>query len=187
MTLNCPISCIQINFLIKRRCRSAMECCTTESQRQSLTDEGAQEKQRALRAIVVKKSISYFKDKKNRSVTDSCLLIRRKNLAAHLGLDMTVDKKDLDQIILATLPFPSSAKECAIRWENLLVKLYIDLFKIRYFSKARLYASTIHMLRSIRKLFIVFKVFTFCTMAHHKLDFVISRKKEEIMIVGLTT
>ena len=180
INLNCPISCIQINFLIKRRCRSAMECCTTESQRQSFTDEGAQEKQRALRAIVVKKSISYFKDKKNRSVTDSCLLIRRKNLTAHLGLDMTVGKKDLDQIILATLPFPSSAKECAIRWENLLVKLYIDLFKIRY-------ASTIHMLRSIRKLFIHLKSLHFVLWLIINWISWFHEKKEEIMIVGLTT
>ena len=109
------ISRIKVYFVIKFCCRVAMECCNTESQRQSLTDEGAQEKQRALRAVVVKKSIAYFKEKKNRSVTEGCLLTRRKNLAAHFGLDMSVDKKDLDQITLATLPFPSSAKECANR------------------------------------------------------------------------
>ena len=92
-----------------------MECCNKESESGSLTDEDAREKQRALRAVVVKKSIAYFKEKKNRSVTEGCLLTRRKNLAAHFGLDMSVDKKDLDQITLATLPFPLSAKECATR------------------------------------------------------------------------
>ena len=109
-----PFHALQF-FLIKCRCSAAMECCSTESQRQSLTDEGAQDKQRALRAVVVKKSIAYFKDQKSRSVTDGCLLTRRKNLSAHFGLDMSVDKKDLDQINLATLPFPWSAKECATR------------------------------------------------------------------------
>ena len=116
MQFNVSYSFIQIYFPIKCHCcRTAMECCNTESQRQSLTDEDAQDKQRALRAVVVKKSLAYFKDKRNRSVTEGCLLTRRKNLAAHFGLDMSVDKNDMDQINLATLPFPLSAKQCATR------------------------------------------------------------------------
>ena len=80
-----------------------------------ITDEEVDEKQRALRAVMVRKSIAYFKKKENRSSTDLCLLNRRKNLTKHFGLDGTVEKVDLDKMTMASLPFPSSAKECANR------------------------------------------------------------------------
>ena len=42
------------------------------------------------RATMVKKAIRYFEDKSNRSVSADNLFTRRKNLAAHLGLDEKV-------------------------------------------------------------------------------------------------
>ena len=81
----------------------------------SITDEEVEEKQRALRAVMVRKSIAYFKKKENRSSTETCLLNRRKNLTKHFGLDGSVEKADLDKMTMASLPFPSSAKECANR------------------------------------------------------------------------
>ena len=71
------------------------------------------EKQRALRAVVVKKSIAYFRD--TRSLSDECLFNRRKNLAKHLGVDEFVDKQDLDKINMAILPFPSSVPKSISR------------------------------------------------------------------------
>ena len=79
------------------------------------TDEEVEEKQRALRAVMVRKSIAYFKKKENRSISDFNLLNRRKNLTKHFGLDGNVEKADLDKMTMASLPFPSSAKECADR------------------------------------------------------------------------
>ena len=81
----------------------------------STTDEEVEEKQRALRAVMVRKSIAYFKKKQNRSISDFNLLNRRKNLTKHFGLDGSVEKADLDKMTMASLPFPSSAKECADR------------------------------------------------------------------------
>ena len=81
----------------------------------SITDEEVEEKQRALRAVMVRKSIAYFKKKENRSTSDFNLLNRRKNLTIHFGLDGSVEKADLDKMTMASLPFPSSAKECADR------------------------------------------------------------------------
>ena len=80
----------------------------------SITDEEADEKQRAIRAIMARKSIAYFQGK-NRSSSEICLLNRRKNLMKHFGLDGSVEKQDLDKITMASLPFPSSAKESANR------------------------------------------------------------------------
>ena len=71
------------------------------------------EKQRALRAVVVKKSIAYFRD--TRSFSDEGLFNKRKNLAKHLGVDESVEKQDLDKINMATLPFPSSAPKSLSR------------------------------------------------------------------------
>ena len=81
----------------------------------SITDEEVDEKQRALRAVMVRKSIAYYKKKENRSISDFNLLNRRKNLTKHFGLDGSVEKADLDKMSMASLPFPSSAKECANR------------------------------------------------------------------------
>ena len=80
----------------------------------SITDEEADEKQRAIRAIMVRKSIGYFQGK-NRSSSEICLLNRRKNLIKHFGLDGSVGKADLDKFTMASLPFPASAKESANR------------------------------------------------------------------------
>ena len=80
----------------------------------SITDEEADEKQRAIRAIMARKSIAYFQGK-NRSSSENSLLNRRKNLIKHFGLDGSVEKQDLDKITMASLPFPSSAKESANR------------------------------------------------------------------------
>ena len=71
------------------------------------------EKQRALRAVVVKKSIAYFRD--TRSFSDEGLFNRRKNLAKHLGVDESVEKQDLDKINMAILPFPSSVPKSISR------------------------------------------------------------------------
>ena len=81
----------------------------------SITDEEAHEKQRAIRAIVARKSIGYFKEKINRSSPEICLFNRRKNLTKHFGPDGSVEKADLDKFTMASLPFPSSAKESANR------------------------------------------------------------------------
>ena len=81
----------------------------------SITDEEAAEKQRALRAIMARKSIEYFEETRNRSSSETCLFNRRKNLTKHFGLDGSVEKQDLDKITMASLPFSSSAKESAKR------------------------------------------------------------------------
>ena len=79
-----------------------------EPSRNNLEVDEPIKKQRALRAVVVKKSIAYFRDTHNRSFTEHCLFNRRKNLAKHLGVDEFVEKQDLDKINLAILPFPAS-------------------------------------------------------------------------------
>ena len=79
-----------------------------EPSRNNLEVDEPIEKQRALRAVVVRKSIAYFRDTNNRSFSEQCLFNRRKNLAKHLGVDESVEKQDLDKINLAILPFPSS-------------------------------------------------------------------------------
>ena len=81
----------------------------------SITDEEADEKQLAIRAIMAKESIGYFKKKINRSSSEICLFNRRKNLTKLFGLDGSVEKADLDKCTMASLPFPSSAKESANR------------------------------------------------------------------------
>ena len=72
-------------------------------------------KQRALRAVVVKKSIAYFRDTNNRSSSEQCLFNRQKNLVKHLGVDESIDKQDLDKINMAALPFPSSVPKSISR------------------------------------------------------------------------
>ena len=64
---------------------------------------------RAKRATVVKKAIHYFEDRSNRSVSEDNLFTRRKNLAAHLGIDDSVSKKEIQTINTYCLPMPSSA------------------------------------------------------------------------------
>ena len=76
--------------------------------RSCLGDEETLAKQRALRAVVVNKSISYFREKNTRSVSETGLFNRRKNFASHLGVDESVEKKDVDRINMSRLPFPSS-------------------------------------------------------------------------------
>ena len=79
-----------------------------EQARNYLEVDEPKEKQRSLRAVVVKKSNEYFRDTNNRSSSEQCLFNRRKNLVKHLGEDESIDKQDLDKINMAALPFPSS-------------------------------------------------------------------------------
>ena len=79
-----------------------------------LGDEETLAKQRALRAVVANKSISYFREKNNRSVSETGLFNRRKNLASHLWVDESAEKKDSDKIKMPILPFPSPVR----KWVN---------------------------------------------------------------------
>ena len=78
----------------------------SEPAKSLLTDE---ERKRA-RAIVIKKKLRYFEDRNNRSFSADCLFTRRRNLAAHLGVDETVSKKDLEMINIHALPITSSVQ-----------------------------------------------------------------------------
>ena len=64
---------------------------------------------KARRANVVKKSILYFSDKKNRSMSEDNLYTRRKNLAVHLGLDEKVPRREIQKITTICLPIPAEA------------------------------------------------------------------------------
>ena len=79
----------------------------SELERSFLTEE---ERKRA-RAVVVKKSLRYFEDTNNRSLSADCLFTRRRNLAAHLGVDETVSKKELNMINVHALPLPASVQK----------------------------------------------------------------------------
>ena len=81
-----------------------------EPSRNCLTEE---ERKRA-RAVVVKKSLRYFEDRSKRSFSEHCLFTRRRNLAAHLGVDETVSKKELNMINVHALPLPASAQKSKI-------------------------------------------------------------------------
>ena len=70
-----------------------------------------EEERKRARAVVVKKSLRYFEDRNNRSFSEDCLFTRRRNLAAHLGVDETVSKKDLHMINVYALPLPSSVQK----------------------------------------------------------------------------
>ena len=78
-----------------------------EPTRTCLTEE---ERKRA-RAVVVKKSLKYFEDRNNRSFSEDCLFTRRRNLAAHLGVDESVSKKDVNMINVHALPLPASVQK----------------------------------------------------------------------------
>ena len=86
-----------------------------EPSRNNLEGDEPIKRQRALRAVVVKKSIAYFRDTNNRSSSEQCLFNRRKNLVKHLGEDESIDKQDLDKINMAALPFPSSVPKSISR------------------------------------------------------------------------
>lgn len=58
---------------------------------------------------MVKKSILYFSDKKNRSMSEDNLYTRRKNLAVHLGLDEKVPRREIQKITTICLPIPAEA------------------------------------------------------------------------------
>ena len=60
-----------------------------------------------VRARSLRTSLTYFE---NRSMSAECLFTRRRNLAAHLGVDETVSKKELNMINVYALPLPSSKK-----------------------------------------------------------------------------
>ena len=67
-----------------------------------------EEERKRARAVIVKKSLRYFE---NRSSSDNCLFARRRNLAAHFGVDETVCKKDLNMINVYALPLPASVRK----------------------------------------------------------------------------
>ena len=69
-----------------------------------------EEERKRARAVLVKKSLRYF-DRNNRSLSEDCLFTRRRNLAAHLGVDETVSKKELSMINVHALPLPSSVQK----------------------------------------------------------------------------
>ena len=79
----------------------------SEPARSFLTEE---ERKRA-RAVVVKKSLRYFEDTNNRSLSEDCLFTRRRNLASHLGVDETISKKELGMINVHALPLPASVQK----------------------------------------------------------------------------
>ena len=83
-----------------------------------LTDE---ERKRA-RTRFLKKSLSYFEDRNNRSFSEDCIIMRRKNLAEHLGVDETVSKRDSDMINVCALPMRLSV-------QRPLENLYTALFR----------------------------------------------------------
>ena len=67
------------------------------------------ERKRARAAVG--KWLQYFEDKRTSSPTlseENHLLTRRRNLAAHLGVDESVSKKDLALINVYSLPLPPS-------------------------------------------------------------------------------
>ncbi len=66
------------------------------------------------RATMVKKAIRYFEDKSNRSVSEDNLFTRRKNLAAHLGLDEKVNERREMRCTKPTCKAFSSAIICRI-------------------------------------------------------------------------
>ena len=72
-----------------------------------------EEERKRARAVVVKKSLKYFENRNNRSFSEECLFTRRRNLAAHLGVDETVSKKDLHMINVHALPLPSSVQKAS--------------------------------------------------------------------------
>ena len=70
-----------------------------------------EEERKRARAVVVKKSLRYFEDTNNRSLSEDCLFTRRRNLASHLGVDETISKKELGMINVHALPLPASVQK----------------------------------------------------------------------------
>ena len=103
-----------------------------EPTRSCLTEE---ERKRA-RAVVVKKSLRYFEDRNNRSFSEDCLFTRRRNLAAHLGVDETVSKKELNMINVHALPLPSSVQKAKATSKGYY--LYLKLILIHYHKKIKI-------------------------------------------------
>ena len=68
-----------------------------------LTDE----ERKIARATVVKTSLTHLK---NRSKPENSVHTRRRNLAAHLGVDETISTEDLQMINIYALPRPSAAQ-----------------------------------------------------------------------------
>ena len=66
------------------------------------------EERKKVRVASVRKAIHYFEDRNNRSWSQDSLLTRRRNLASHLGVDETVDRKEVQKINASSLPVPSS-------------------------------------------------------------------------------
>ena len=108
-----------------------------EPTRSCLTDE---ERKRA-RAVVVKKSLRYFEDRNNRSFSEDCLFTRRRNLAAHLGVDETVSKKELNMINVHALPLPSSVQKTKATSKG--YQLYLKFALILFHKKSNVFERQI--------------------------------------------
>ena len=67
-----------------------------------------EEERKRARAETIKKSLRYFE---NRSLSQDCIFTRRRNLSAHLGVDETVSKKELQMINVHALPLPASVQK----------------------------------------------------------------------------
>ena len=65
------------------------------------------------RARAVRKSLTYFE---NRSLSEKNLWTRRRNLAAHLGVDETVSKQELNMINVYALPVPAKNSSNTNLW-----------------------------------------------------------------------
>ena len=70
----------------------------------------SEEERKRSRALVVTKSIKYFEDAIKRSSSEGSLFTRRRNLSAHLGIDESVSKKEVQIVTLQCLPLPVSTR-----------------------------------------------------------------------------
>ena len=61
------------------------------------------------RTRVVRKAIRYFEDRSNRTWSHDNLFTRRRNLVAHLGVDETTSRQEVQRISQHSLPTPASA------------------------------------------------------------------------------
>ena len=91
-----------------------------------------EEERKRVRAAVVKKSLRYFEDRNNRSFSEDCLFTRRRNLAAHLGVDETVSKKELYMINVYALPLPASVQKSKTNSSRCQARISTDYSKVYF-------------------------------------------------------
>ena len=68
-----------------------------------------EEERKQARSIVARKAIRYFEDRSNRTWSEDNLFARRRNLVAHLGVDETTSRQEVQRINQHSLPTPASA------------------------------------------------------------------------------